>query len=370
MKPRLLCVLHRSPPFHGAAIVGDFVGSSQRLQENFECRFITIKSSDTIENIGKVNLKKLFLLVSLYFHVLTALLFFRPDRIYFTASVRGAAFYRDVLISTLWKIYSLFKPVDVFYHYHAKGVDEFVSTSPVKLSLTRFFLKNVNLILLTPMLEKDFETVRTFQNTFFLPNGVENRLDENSFSTLISAKFKDIDTLECLYLSNMIKSKGYFEVLKLANEVKTDNIHFNFAGGWQSAEDEKEFFDYITENGLEDSVTFHGFVHAAQKDALLKKSHLLLFPTRYKAESFGLVIIEAFSFGLPVIATDEGSIPSIIDNGRSGIILQDTDKLPEALQQAEKTLINPETAHYCRKTFLEKYTLKQFEITLVNILNT
>jgi len=167
----------------------------------------------------------------------------------------------------------------------------------------------------------------------------------------------------------MIKSKGYFEVLKLARHTKALNIHFNFAGGWQHHDDEKEFFDFIAEHDLKNTVTFHGFVSGEKKKHLWEQSHLLLFPTRYKAESFGLVIIEAFSYGIPVIATDEGSIPSIIDE-HSGIIISKTEELGDALLQAQHELVNVETAQYCRKRFLENYTSEQFENNLVNILTT
>ena len=147
MKPKLLCILHRSPPAQGAAKVGDFIASSKKLNENFECRFITIKSSDTIADIGKVNFKKFYLVAELYVKVLWALLEFRPQKIYFTASIKSVALYRDLLVSTLWKAYKLFTAVEVYYHYHTKGVDEFVSTSERNLKLTRFFLNDVNLIL-------------------------------------------------------------------------------------------------------------------------------------------------------------------------------------------------------------------------------
>ena len=173
-KSKLLCILHRSPPTHGAAKVGDFIASSKVLQEKFDCRFITIRSSDAISDIGKVNFKKIYLVLELYIKVLYALMSFRPDSIYFTASIRSVAFYRDLLLATLWKSYKLLKPVEVYYHYHTKGIDEFVSLSPRNLVLTRFFLRHINLVLLSPMLEDDFAQVQTYKKVFFLPNGVEN----------------------------------------------------------------------------------------------------------------------------------------------------------------------------------------------------
>lgn len=364
---KLLCILHRSPPSHGAAKVGDYIASSQKLREAFDCHFITIKSSDTIGDIGKVNFKKFYLVAELYLKVLWALIVFRPDKIYFTASIRSVAFYRDLLISTLWKTYKLFKPVEVYYHYHTKGVDEFVSASGRNLKLTCFFIKDVSLILLSPMLEKDFEKVQTYKKVFYLPNGAEDTLEDVEFEKLIEKKYKKQDTLEVLYLSNMIKSKGYFSVLELANKTKDQQIQYSFAGGWQNSEDEKEFFDYIKENVLAEKVTFNGFVNGDKKRKLFEKAHFFVFPTRYENEAFPLSILEALSYGLPVIATDEGSIPYILDD-KSGIVLHDVSELLEELEHAKQKLQNKESAMYCRQRYLDNFSLEQFEDNLVNIL--
>lgn len=363
-KQKLLCILHYAPPAHGASKVGDFIKSSQKLKDEFDCRFIKIKSSDTIGDIGKVNFKKIYFVIELFFKILFTVLVFRPNKIYFTASIKGVAFYRDVLLSTIWKFYKLFIPCEVFYHYHTKGIKEFVK-NPRNLKLTKFFLKDISLVLLSPKLENDFEDVKTYKKVLFLPNGVENNYDENTFENYVSKK--DFSKLNILYLSNMIKSKGYFEVLKLANNHKNQNIHFHFAGGWQNQEDEKEFFDFIKNNQLENIVTFHGFVNGIQKKELFENSQLLIFPTRYELESFGLVIIEAFSYGLPVLSTDEGSIPYIIDN-KSGIFIDDLEKLNLAFEDMKKNYINIETALYCRNRYLENFSLEQFEENLLEVL--
>ena len=364
MKPKLLCILHRSPPFHGAAKVGDFISESKALEEAFDCKFITIKSSDTIENIGKVNFKKIYLIIELYIKVLFALLSFRPDKIYFTSSVRGIALYRDVLLSSTWKLYSLFKNISIYYHYHTKGVKDFVSSSTFKLKLTNFFVKNVHLVLLSPLLASDFEKVTTYKDILYLPNGVENTFTENAFETYITQK--DFKTVHILYLSNMIKSKGYFEVLKLAEQNKETSYHFHFAGGWQNDVDEKEFSNFITMHKLEKNVTFHGFINGVQKKALFEKANIFIFPTRYKNEAFPLSVLEAFSYGLPVLSTNEASIPYII-NQKSGITIDALTHLPSALDTMVHDYINIDTARYCRQRYLENFTLDAFEKNLVSL---
>jgi len=364
MKPKLLCVLHRSPPAHGAAKVGDMIAESEALNKAFDCKFITIKSADSLEDIRKFKFKKIYLMVALYVKVMIALITFRPQKLYFTASVSGLPFYRDLFVSTTWKIYKLIRPLEVYYHYHTKGVNKFVSNSNLNLKLSRFFLKNVNLVLLSPLLKDDFEKVTTYKELLFLPNGVEDNYSTEEFKSYIEKK--SFETINILYLSNMMKSKGYFEVLKLSNQTKNESIHYHFAGGWQSEEDEKEFFDYIEENNLSSKVTFHGFVNGEQKQELFEKSHFFVFPTRYENEAFPLSILEAFSYGLPAISTDEGSIPFIIDE-KSGIVIDDTNKLLEALSMAKESLLNIDTAFYCRQRYLENFNFKSFHSNLVNL---
>lgn len=361
-KTKLLCILHYSPPAHGASKVGDFIKSNKKLNEEFECKFIKIKSSDTISDIGKINIKKIYLVIELFFKVLFTILVFRPNKIYFTASIRGVAFYRDLLICSIWKLYSKITLCEVYYHYHTKGINKFIQNS-INKKLTNYFLKNINLVLLSPLLEKDFELVKSYKKIYYLPNGVEDNYNDGSFEKYINKK--DFKNIEILYLSNMIKSKGYFEVLKLANIHK--NYHFNFAGGWQNPNDEKEFFKFIEENKLEDTVTFHGFINGEEKKELFEQSQVFIFPTRYKNEAFPLSILEAFSYGIPVLSTNEGSIPYIID-GKSGIIVKDLNTLNNAFEKIIESHINIESSKYIRERFIKQFNLKQFEENLIRIL--
>ncbi len=365
MKPKLLCILHRAPPAHGAAKVGDFIASSKKLNASFDCRFITIKSSDTIGDIGKINFKKIYFVVELYVKVLWALIAFRPQKIYFTASIRSVALYRDLLVSTLWKLYKTCTPTDEYYHYHTKGVNEFVSRSNRNLSLTRFFINNVNLLLLSPLLEKDFDKVKSYKQIYFLPNGVEDNVLDEKFEKYLHLKYKQVETIEVLYLAHMLKEKGYWDVLELARDSREKNIRFHFAGSWKNEESKSEFFDFVKEHNLEQQIIHHGFVSGDKKASLFKQAHILLYPS--KNDAFPLTLLESLSFGVPVIATDEGSIPYILDK-KSGIILGNISELAKVLDQAKVKLISKETAIYCRERFLRNFSLEQFEENLVKIL--
>ena len=139
-KVKLLLILHHSPPIHGASKVGDIILNSKEIASNFDTRYIKIKSSDGIENIGKFGISKILKSITLFFNVFFLLCSFRPQKIYFTVSPFGFAFYRDLIISIPIKCYSFFKQCDVFYHYHASGIKEFTSSSKLKLNAEQITL--------------------------------------------------------------------------------------------------------------------------------------------------------------------------------------------------------------------------------------
>jgi glycosyltransferase involved in cell wall biosynthesis len=70
-------------------------------------------------------------------------------------------------------------------------------------------------------------------------------------------------------------------------------------------------------------VHFLGMIPDAVKEKLLARAYCLLFPSRY--ESFGLVPLEAFVHGVPVIASRSGAIPEVVLDGECGILFDEND---------------------------------------------
>jgi len=74
-------------------------------------------------------------------------------------------------------------------------------------------------------------------------------------------------------------------------------------------------------------INFIGEVSDAEKCALFKDAIALLFPIDWP-EPFGLVMIEAMASGVPVVAFPGGSVREIIEDGRTGFIV---NNIPEAV---------------------------------------
>jgi len=68
--------------------------------------------------------------------------------------------------------------------------------------------------------------------------------------------------------------------------------------------------------GLEQSVRFVGVVDEVAP--VLKAADLLLLPS--ETESFGLVALEAMASGVPVVASDVGGLPEVVEHGVSGYL--------------------------------------------------
>jgi glycosyltransferase involved in cell wall biosynthesis len=79
-------------------------------------------------------------------------------------------------------------------------------------------------------------------------------------------------------------------------------------------------------------VEYVGEINEEQKQDFLGNAKALLFPIDWP-EPFGLVMIEAMACGAPVIAWNNGSVPEIIDEGKSGYIV---NSMEEAINAANK----------------------------------
>lgn len=117
--------------------------------------------------------------------------------------------------------------------------------------------------------------------------------------------------------------KGYIDLLKIYERlVKHDPTwHLDIVG------DGKEFSklqEFAKLHRLQKKVTFHGFQKKEYIDDLLHRSSIYLMTSH--TESFGIVLLEAMSHGLPCVAFDsaEGA-REIIENQKSGFLIKHRD---------------------------------------------
>lgn len=367
VKDKILFILHTPPPTHGAAKVGDYIRFSEILENSFNSKFVKIRSSSSIKNIGRFGFLKVVYSCWLFFEVGFNLIFFRPKNVYYTVSPKGFAFYRDLLVVVLIKFYGLFKSSKVFFHYHSSGVETFIYNSKINRSATNFFIKGVNIILISRFSKIDLSLVKGYSKIHFLSNGVEDKLSPNEFENILNLR-ESKDPIKVLYLSNMMKGKGYNNVLNLAEKYNVKHkakFEFNFAGAWESENDKKYFNEFVATNNLEEVVTYHGLVHGKKKHNLYKEAHFFVFASKLN-EVFPLVLLEALSYGLPILAFNKGGVPEIVTKDVG--MLTTSKTIEDDLNIFSEDYLNKEMYLACRKKFLESYQLPVFESNLETIL--
>jgi len=79
-----------------------------------------------------------------------------------------------------------------------------------------------------------------------------------------------------------------------------------------------------------EQIEYVGEVDGAVKRDLLAGADALLFPIEWD-EPFGLVMVEALSSGTPVIGFRRASVPEVVDDGRTGFVVDDLDGMVAAI---------------------------------------
>jgi glycosyltransferase involved in cell wall biosynthesis len=102
---------------------------------------------------------------------------------------------------------------------------------------------------------------------------------------------------------------------------------------------EKQYFDEVIKPMLTDDVEVLMNPKRQRCEELLLDAPCLLLPIRWE-EPFGMVFVEAMATGTPVVALNRGSVPEVVCHGRTGLICDEPDELPEALH--EVCALNPQ----------------------------
>ena len=144
----------------------------------------------------------------------------------------------------------------------------------------------------------------------YIPNAIEN----------IPKTKSPLTSEHLISVGRLSPEKGYLDLLKIYLDLKNKKCkwHLDIVGdGSERGKLEK----FIKENKLENDVTFHGFKNSKEIEKLMHKASIYVM-TSY-TESFGIVLLEAMSNGLPCLAFDsaEGA-KEVITSGRDGYLIK------------------------------------------------
>ena len=414
IKTKILFLLHLPPPVHGSSMVGASIRNSTVVNQTFDCRYINLLLSRTIGETGNAGWRKAMRLPAIFMRLLWYLLFYRPHTVYFALTATGAAFYRDVALVALLRLFGI-KPL---YHLHNKGFAAF-GKSKLNNILYRFVFRNAKVMLLSKHLYADVSAYVKWEDVYICPNGIgENRekskeqrvkteespqppacpdryrevgkrenavletpnselrtsLVPQEASSILRTPNSEFNTpnsvTKILFLSNLIESKGVYILLEACSILKQRALNFEciFVGG--EADVTAEMFNEKRKAyGLENNVHYLGKKYGVEKEIIFANADIFAMPTYF--ETFGIVNLEAMQYSLPVVSTYEGGIPDVVEDGITGYLVPQRNA--HALADKLALLINDRNLRQQmgvagRKRYEEEFTLAKFEKKLVEII--
>jgi glycosyltransferase involved in cell wall biosynthesis len=148
------------------------------------------------------------------------------------------------------------------------------------------------------------------------------------------------------FLGRICADKGIEDAIECA---KQTGIELRISAKVDHADE--EYFEQVIKPLLDHPlIKFVGETADAEKNEFLGNALALLAPIRWP-EPFGIVMIEAMACGTPVIAFGQGSVPEVIDEGKSGVIVQNVEEAVAGILRGP--LVSRET---CRARFEQRFT--------------
>lgn len=153
-----------------------------------------------------------------------------------------------------------------------------------------------------------------------------------------------------LFLGRMNPQKGVHIAVEVANR-----LDMRLIIATKMAEPaEKAYFNEQVKPLLRENVDILGELDLATKNDLVMRAKCTLFPVTWP-EPFGLVMIESMVTGTPVICFRNGAVPEVVEDGKTGFIVDTVDEMVEAVGKID--LIDPK---YCRD-----YVTRRFDASVM-----
>jgi glycosyltransferase involved in cell wall biosynthesis len=330
---RVLVVGQTPPPYHGQGIMLERLVKAK--MNSVTKHHVRMAFSSDMDQVGRFRVGKLLHLMSVVAQIVYHRFAQRLEILYFPpAGPNRIPMWRDfvILVCTRW----LFKKT--VFHLQASGISELYGRIGW---LERWFFRRAYfrpdlVIRLSEFALEDGKALEAVEE-LIIPNCADDELEKFGSVMQARAARDATEPVRLLYLGTVCRSKGIFVLLDACRQLVVDrvNFHLDVVGSFQPASLAAEIHAAIAEGSLQDHVTLCGQLTGSEKFAKFAGADLFCFPSHYESEAFPCVLVEAMSFELPTVSTRWRGIPSIVEDGETGILVspQNSSELAVALQR-------------------------------------
>ncbi len=143
-----------------------------------------------------------------------------------------------------------------------------------------------------------------------------------------------------LTVSRLVRRKGIQFIIEALPDVLRvfPTCKYSVVGGGQMR---RELTNLARAKGVSDHIEFIGIISKTSKDALYRECDIFVmapYEDNGDVEGFGIVYLEANSFGKPVIGTRSGGVPDAVVDGKTGLLVEEknSDALADAIIRLAK----------------------------------
>jgi len=155
-----------------------------------------------------------------------------------------------------------------------------------------------------------------------------------------------------LFFGRIHNDKGARQAIEIA---RACNKKLILAGIIQ---DQAYYDQFVAPQVDTNKVIYAGSVGPIERNQLLGSALALLHPIQFE-EPFGLSVIEAMACGTPVIAFDRGSMPELIENGKNGFLVNNTEEAVGAVARIQE-IDRPDCRRHVERYFTHERMINDY----------
>lgn len=305
------------PPFFGHSMMYKILMESAFVKA-FDVTFLDMRFWSYAQH-KKVTFVKLLKLCQYFLKYIFLIIARRPRYVLYNMSFDKMPFLKDFVFCFVGKAFGC----RIVLHDMGQYVKElYQSSGRIYQALIRWLLrKTTACILLGEHTKSMYEGFADPCRLFSVPGSVE---DTRDIVIAKQASPKLASSINVLYFSFMTRSKGVLTAFQVAAQVLDTNssVCFTFAGPVELGTVQEEFNQL--KNKFNSRVKHLGYIgDISERTRMYRDADIFIFPTH--RDVFGLVLLHAMAEGIPVIASREGAIPEIVEDGKNGFLFPKGD---------------------------------------------
>ncbi|MCK4830518.1 glycosyltransferase family 4 protein, partial [bacterium] len=197
-------------------------------------------------------------------------------------------------------------------------------TSMLYALYERYIYSKIPNIIVPGVSIKNLISNNTSSKIYVVPHGIE-------YDKIQEIQPHLNDEPDTFYIGNLVKGKGVDTLLKAISEVlkSIPDLRVCIAG---AGPEEGIFKTIVKKLNLGGHVKFFGFISENEKYQYYKASKIVVIPSRWDVSP--ITLYEAMASGKPVVASNIGGIPDLIDDGKTGFLFD-----PENVEDLSKKII-------------------------------